>query len=116
MKNIIDYTQFLNESHSDPRIAQLLNDEKEKLDSWYGVMQNDPDLRTQESNLTAYMIEGIGAFLEALVAAGGRDKVDQKVLADLMALSKLEWDNYPMGWFFDSYRDLLNQIDPDKSM
>jgi hypothetical protein len=114
MKNIIDYTNFLNEAHSNPKVAQLLDQEKERLDSFGEILKSNPEYASQELQLTAYLIEGIGSFYGNLVSSGA--SIDPKVLADLKSMASMDWDQNTLGWFFNSYRELLNEIDPDKSM
>ena len=114
MKNIIDYTNFLNEAHSNPRVAQLLDQERSRLDSFGEILQSSPEYASQELQLTAYLIEGIRSFYTDLISSGAT--VDPKVLADLKSMASMDWDQNTLGWFFNSYRELLNEIDPDKSM
>ena len=114
MKNIIDYTNFLNEAHSNPRVTQLLDQEKERLDSFGEILKSNPEYAFQKLQLTAYLIEGIVSFYTDILSF--RDSVDPKVLADLKSMASMDWDQNTLGWFFDSYRELLNKIDPEKSM
>ena len=114
MKNIIDYTNFLNEAHSNPKVAQMLNAEKERLDSFGEILQSNPEYALQNLQLSGYLIEGIVSFYTDILSF--RDSVDPQVLADLKSMASMDWDQRPLGWFFNSYRELLNEIDPDKSM
>ena len=114
MENIIHYSQFINESSMLPEVADLIDQEKKIIETYDDVMRKMPELRTQESQLAAHLIEAIGAFHDKL--GRFRRNEDDEVLADIRSLSNLNWDDHTLEWFVREYEELLNKINVGESM
>jgi len=113
MKNLIHFSQFLNESQISPAaakvIAQSIEQQREGLNSIYGSIKRTPEYANQNLQLSEPIIQGAKSLYMTLSKAPG--VVPKPLLDQLVKIAKLDWKQAKLILIADTYKKLLDQIE-----
>jgi hypothetical protein len=115
VKNIIHYSQFLNESQLSPNaikaINQAIEQQKQGLKSIYDSIKRKPEYAGQHLQLSEPIIQGAKSLYMTLSKAPG--VVTKATLDQLVKIAKLDWKQARLILIADSYKKLIDQIEEE---